>query len=168
MRNSLAIILAAALAAVTPALAEPVHFHPPQTEQEQALDKMLHATETDGDALAQLLGRPGAKGHLDYARILTPKVIASIRKAERALVRQDCGGKYRKDEVCGIDFDPITCAQDSSPAYLYHTILDLGPKVVIEYKSPDQTASAAVYTLVKAPDGWRIDGITCATGDKYN
>ena len=95
-------------------------------------------------------------------------MIASIRKAERALVQQDCGGKYRKDEVCGMDFDPITCSQDSSPNYLYHTILDLGPKVVIEYAWPNENKSAAVYTLVKQQDGWRIDGITCATGDKYN
>lgn len=167
MRNRLSIAFAAgtALYCAVPALAA---FHSPQTEQEQMLDKMLRASETDGDALAQLLGRPGAKGHLDYSQILTPKLIAAIRKAERALVRQDCGGKYRKDEVCGIDFDPVTCSQDTSPGYLYHTILDLGPKVVIEYAWPGQTASTAVYTLVKRADGWRIDGITCATGDKYN
>lgn len=165
MRKRLAIGLATLL--TMPALGDPPHFHPAQTEPEKALDMMLHFADRDKDQLGHLFHRPGTKGRVDYARILTPKLIAAMAKAERAALGE-CGGRYGKGELCGLDFSPITCAQDDAPDYFYHTILDLGSKVVIEYAWPNGTGRTAVYTLTDHGKGWRIDGISCANGTKFN
>jgi hypothetical protein len=100
--------------------------------------------------------------------MLTPALIAALVKEEKKMVQKDCGGKYLQGEICGFDYSPITCAQDSAPSYLYHTVLDLQSRVVIEYAWPNETSRAAVYTLVKRGDRWLIDGITCAGGAAFH
>jgi hypothetical protein len=143
-------------------------FHAPATAPEKALDKILHLADADEDQLANLLHRPGSDGRVDYTQMLTPALIAALRNEEKKLVRKECGGKYLDGEECGFDYSPITCAQDSEPSYIYHTILEFDAKAVIEYAWPNQPSSAATYTVVKGKSGWLIDGVTCATGPKFN
>jgi len=143
-------------------------FHAPATGPEMALDKILHLADADDNQLGNLIPARGGGGHVDYTKSLTPALIAAIAKAEKDLVREDCGGKYRKGELCGLDYSPITCAQDSLPAYTYHTILDLGDKVVIEYAWPPNNETTATYTVIKGANGWRIDGVSCAGGAKFH
>lgn len=143
-------------------------FHPAKTPIEIALDKILHVADADTNQLANLLHRPGHDGRVDYRQLLTPKLIAAISKTERDLVRKDCGGKYKEGELCGLDYSPITCAQDSSPSYLFHSVLEFESKAVIEYAWPDGNETAATYTLVKDSNGWKIDGITCAHSKAFN
>ena len=100
--------------------------------------------------------------------MLTPALIAVLRNEEKKLVRKECGGKYLDGEECGFDYSPITCAQDSEPSYVYHTVLEFDAKAVIEYAWPNQTSRVATYTMVKSKSGWLIDGVTCATGPKFN
>lgn len=144
-------------------------FHPAQTPAELALEKILRIADADNNQLSNLLHRPyGRDGRVDYAQILTPALIAAITKQENGLVQKECGGKYKKDELCGLDYSPITCAQDSLPAYVYHTVLDLGGRVVVEYAWPPDNKKAATYTLLQDKSGWKIDGISCADGDKFH
>ncbi|MDE2630625.1 MAG: hypothetical protein KGM97_06505, partial [Alphaproteobacteria bacterium] len=124
-------------------------FHPAKTPAEIALDGILHRADADPRQLANLLHRPGADGRVDYARMLTPALVAAMSKAEKTLVRKDCGGKYLKDEICGLDYSPLTCAQDSSPSYIYHTILELPGRTVIEYAWPGGKVAEATYTLIE-------------------
>jgi hypothetical protein len=162
---ALAIVAGCALLSPASAL---TGFHPAQTPMEIALDKLLHAADADGNQLANLVHRPGADGRVDYRQMLTPKLIAAITKAERDLVQKDCGGKYKKGELCGLDYSPITCAQDTSPSYLYHSVLEFESKAVIEYAWPNENETAATYTLVKDKSGWKLDGITCAHSKAFN
>lgn len=163
------LVLAAAICAAAPSLAWAIGaFHPAQTPSELALDKILHLADADQDQLANLLHRPGRDGKVDYTRIMTPALIAALVNEEKKMVQKDCGGKYREGELCGFDYSPITCAQDLAPFYLYHTVLDLNDRVIIEYEWPKQTSRAAVYTLVKRGNGWLIDGITCAGGAAFH
>lgn len=163
------LLFAAAICAVVPSAAWAVAaFHPAQTPSELALDKILHLSDADQDQLANLLHRPGRDGKVDYTQMMTPALIAALVKEEKKMVQKDCGGKYLDGEECGFDYSPITCAQDLAPSYLYHTVLDLNDRVVIEYAWPNQASRAAVYTLVKRGDRWLIDGITCAGGTAFH
>lgn len=143
-------------------------FHPPQTATEKELDRMLNVADADQDQLDNLLDRPGSRHTVDYATILTSKLIVVMRQAEKRQVAKECGGHYRDGDLCGMDSSPITCGQDSAPAYIYHTILDLGAQVVIEYAGAGDSKRIATYTLVQAKSGWRIDGVSCAAGPTFN
>ncbi len=143
-------------------------FHPAKTPAEIALDGILHRADADRQQLANLLHRPGADGHVDYTRMLTPALIAAMAKAEKDLVRKDCGGKYLKGELCGLDSSPLTCAQDTSPSYIYHTILELPGRTVIEYAWPGGKVAEATYTVVEDKNGWKIDGVSCAHGAQFH
>ena len=143
-------------------------FHAPATPAEKALDRTLHAIDADANLLDNLVHRPGSRQTVDYRSMLTPALIAAIQEVERQLVKKNCGGHYRNGEECGLDYSPITCAQDTSPVYHYHTVLDLGPRQVIEYAWPDEDKRVATYTLQNTPKGWRIDGVSCASGAGFN
>lgn len=161
--------LAVAICASVSSLAWAVGaFHPAQTPSELALDKILRIADADQNQLGNLLHRTDRDGRVDYTQMLTPALIAALVKEEKKMVQKDCGGKYLQGEICGFDYSPITCAQDSAPSYLYHTVLDLQSRVVIEYAWPNETSRAAVYTLVKRGDRWLIDGITCAGGAAFH
>lgn len=166
--NLILAIFAVLICGVLPVASAESHFVPPGTVPETALDRVLHRADSDGEQLANLLHRPGADVRIDYTQMLTPALIAAITNAEKQLVQKDCGGKYLKGEVCGLDYSPITCAQDTAPSYIYHTVLELGDRAVIEYAWPNGRIPIATYTIVKDKDGWKIDGVTCAHGAKFN
>jgi hypothetical protein len=172
-------LLAAILAAwfAVPSLADLQYFHRAQTEQEKALEQILkrQGMEPDRASESHLLGEPDPKGNFDWTTILTPKLIAAIQEAERKQVGNGCGGKRSGPEgICGFDFDPVTCSQADPSYYVFRTILNLRDKAVIAYAFPstnflpNQSETAAVYTLVKRRGGWRIDGIACPGGPKFN
>jgi hypothetical protein len=77
------------------------------------------------------------------------------------LVQQSCGGRYT-GEVCGLDFSPVTCAQDINDTYLYRTEFNCGHVADISYVwSSDDTSPTATYVLLEAGGSWKIDGIKC-------
>jgi hypothetical protein len=161
----LALPLTAALAQAT---RPELPFHPPETEVERALDAILHRADSDTHLLSNLLDGRGGRGFrrtLDYAPLLTPALVAAIARAERALLRQNCGGRYRPGEICGLDFGPLTCAQDSNEVYLYRTQVTRPDEAIVAYRWPEGgRAAVATYRLLRRGGAWRIDGIRCGEG----
>jgi hypothetical protein len=145
-------------------------WHAPLTTPELALDRILKMADSDPDQLDNLLGGRGrADFHptVDYTAVLTPPLLAAIRRSEDQLVRKSCGGYYT-GEVCGLDFSPVTCAQDMNDAYLYRTEFKRGHVAEISYAWSLAVASpAATYMLLEAGGNWRIDGIKCL-GNAWN
>ncbi|WP_338664374.1 hypothetical protein VQH23_04240 [Pararoseomonas sp. SCSIO 73927] len=143
-------------------------FHPPASEAEQALDAIIRRADADPDPLSNLLegrGRRGFRPSVDYAAALTPALLASIRSTERALLRRNCGGRYRPGEICGLDFVPLTCAQDSAETYLYRTQVARPGEAIIAYRPPGESRTpVATYRLLRRGGAWRIDGIRCGEG----
>lgn len=165
MRRSIAAVLAfAGIGSADAAETALAGFHAPQTEAERTLNEILMATGRDDDALDNLLdgrGKPGFHPTVDYRRFLTEALLRAIRDAEAALVKRDCGGTYRDGDICGLDYDPLTCAQDSNPRYLYRTETQNAGTARIAYAWPGQPAIAATYRLVLRDGQWKLDGIKC-------
>ena len=119
---------------------------------------ILRRVDADPEPLVNLLNGRGERGFrrtVDYTALLTPSLIAAIAHAERAPLRRNCEGRYRPGEICGLDFVPITCAQDSAEAHLYR----------IGATRPGEARSTVVtYRPVQGADKWRMDGIRCGEG----
>jgi hypothetical protein len=164
-----ALILAAVAALAWPAAADTIH--PPASNAERALDGILKHADFDSNQLDNLFGGRGQKNFhasVDYTKVLTPALLASITAKQKAMVQQECGGHYQKGDICGMDSSPITCAQDVSDSYLYRTDLSGDDQAEIAYYWPGTKKPVATYRLVRQAETWKLDGIRCADGDEFN
>lgn len=145
-------------------------FHEAQSEAERALDSILKRVDHDNQALDNLVGGrgPGFRRTVEYRTMLTAPVLAAIAAREKDAVKRSCGGRYREDEVCGLDYMPVTCAQDSSPLYYYRTDSESTDAAQVAYHAPFGQAAQATYRLVKEAGTWKIDAIRCRDGDAFN
>ncbi len=174
-----AVTWAAGIALTAGAAAGAPAFHPAQSASEQALQRILKADEkppghidpTDGAAghRPRTTPPPGAP----YLKYMTIPLATAILVAEAGDVKANCGGVYKSGELCGMDSDPIVCAQDFPDHYLFRTT-QVGPnRVVIEAAWPPDPAGAApttsgAYRMTLSKGVWKIDGVACAGGDSYN
>jgi hypothetical protein len=145
-------------------------WHAPLTASEMALDRILKMADSDRDQLDNLLGGRGRANYhatMDYTPVLTPPLLAAIKRSEDQLVQKSCGGHYT-GEICGLDFSPVTCAQDVNDTYLYHTEFKRGHVAEISYAWSSANASpVATYMLLEVGGNWKIDGIKCL-GNAWN
>jgi hypothetical protein len=170
--TAFAVALAAGSASAKPA------FHPAQTAAEQTLAGIL---KLDGDkpervdpAIETFARRPRTSPPpgVAYLRYVTMPLAVAILAEEAHEVKVNCGGVYKSGEECGMDADPILCAQDSPDSYLFRTTKS-GPSLAVVEASwpPDrgaQPTTNAAYRLKLTGDVWKIDGISCGAGDAYN
>jgi hypothetical protein len=170
--TSLTLALAAGSAWAKPA------FAPAQTAAERTLERILKldadkpndVDPTDGVAgrRPRVTPRPGAA----YLKYLTPPLAAAILVAEAREVKANCGGVYKGGEQCGMDSDPILCAQDYPDHYLFRTLQGGPGLAVVEAAWPPDpgapTKASAGYRLKLAGGVWKIDAIRCAEGGAYN
>ena len=169
MKNWATLIFAAGAALAWPAAAEPLH--PPATSAERALDGILKHADSDGQQLDNLFGGRGQHNFhasADYSKVLTAPLLAAITARQKAVVQADCGGQYKKGELCGLDYSPITCAQDFSDTYLYRTQSSGEDRAEITYYWPGTDKPVATYRLIRQAETWKIDGIRCTGGDAFN
>jgi hypothetical protein len=191
-------ILLAGLWAVTPAFAAEAqpqpqqgheipapHFHPPAIEAERALNRILVRGDRESDRLLNqnpkrgdrvdrmfyfMTGREGGRkkyGSL-FAADFSREVIDSIAGLERKWVKEDCNGKYRNDEICGFDYNPLNCAQDSPPYGYFFAVETQGDgQAVIAVSWGENDTLAGRYRMVERKGHWKIDAIDCSEGDKY-
>ena len=178
-RRALTATWAAGLAVSAGAAAGAPAFHPAQSAAERALERILKADEKPP---GQIDPTDGAAGHrprttpppgAPYLKYLTRPLATAILAAEAREVKANCGGVYKTGELCGMESDPVVCAQDFPDHYLFRT-KEAGPnRVVIEAAWPPDHAGAApsasgAYGLVLGGGVWKIDGVSCAGGDRYN
>ena len=169
MKTRAALLVAAGLAFAWPAAAE--NIPPPKTLAERTLDGILKHADQDPDQLDNLFDGRGQKPFRpaeDYGKDLMAPLMAAMSAKEKALVQANCGGHYRKGDVCGLDYSPITCAQDLSDSYLYRTEAGGEDRMEISYYWPGMKRPVATYRLVRQAESWKIDGISCTDGDAFN
>jgi hypothetical protein len=167
---SVASILSAATAAEAPP--PPDGWHKPASATELALDAIIKRVDKDDDQMYKIRrarDKVKTRGGVDYATLLTQPLLAAIAQAEAAEVKKNCGGKYIRGELCGLDYDPVTCAQDYNDTYLYRTEQEGPLEARIAYTWPNDTANpAAIYHLIRQGDRWMIDGIACYGSASFN
>jgi hypothetical protein len=153
----------ASMLLVLAAAAASAGFHLPKSASEMALDRLLKAADGDEFQLDNLLHRYPVvpKKQVDYRGMLTAQLIAAMRAEEKKLVAKDCGGKYVEGEICGMDYSPITCAQDTVAPYTYKTIAQHEHDAVI-------AGPGATYRMIQVGSGWQLDGVKCNEGGAFN
>jgi hypothetical protein len=71
-----------------------------------------------------------------------------------------------------MDADPIVCAQDFPDHYLFRTIQGGPDLAVVEAAWPPEAGAqplpSGTYRLTLSGGVWKVDGIACAGGDRYN
>ena len=159
------------LALPAPATADTAGFHHAGSPAEKALDAVIALAERDGDLTQYALGflsagKPADKG---YSKLVSQALFKAIGEAEKRAVASTCGGVYRSDEVCGLEFVPFTCAQDGpGKPYLYKTVTAAPDRAVIDQRWPEGKTETTRYRLVLQGGRWLVDGIDCGDGTKFN
>jgi len=179
MKATIVVCVTAVIAALAAgsASAKPA-FHPAQTAAEQTLAQILKLDGANPDQVDPTGGKPGRRPRTtpapgaSYLKYLTTPLATAILGAEAHQVKAACGGVYKAGELCGMDADPIICAQDTPDSYLVRTTQSGPSLAVIDAAWPPeqgaQPSPSGGYRL-KLTDGvWKIDGIKCQAGDAYN
>ena len=138
--------------------------HPAATEAEKALDKLLRLSEKRYGLVAAVLSRPGGgKGDAALAgELTTVRLRRDLAELERKAVRDNCKGRYVPGEICGLDYNPLTCAQDESDApYSYRTTAGAADQADIAYSWPGAAAPSASFVMVREAGAWKLDAVKC-------
>ena len=147
-----------------PRASEPGGYHRAATPAETALDRVLRLSEKDSNLVEFLLATPQYKAKNDkgYGRYFTARLRADLAAMERASVAENCQGKYIDGELCGLDYNPLTCAQDlSDKAYLYRTSSSDDARAVIDYKWPGTADPLASFDMIREAGAWKLDAVRC-------
>lgn len=139
-------------------------FHPVETPIEKTVDTVLRLSEKDSNLLEYVLHTPqyDAKTDKGYARYFTRRLLDDMAAMEQKAVLENCNGKYVEGEICGTDYNPLTCSQDGSEApYQYKTESSDAGKAVIAYKWKSEKDPQARFDLVEEGGAWKIDAVRC-------
>lgn len=145
-------------------------FHAPTTPAEKKLDEILRRSDADDNLLDFVLKRPwyDPKKDTGYAAWFTAALLNALAKLEADTLKEDCGGKYVEGELCGVDYNPLTCAQDYPNRYLYRAEQEAGNVSLISKAWPEEAKRDATYRMVYASGRWTLDGLRCAEGPTLN
>jgi hypothetical protein len=137
-------------------------FHEASTEAEKKLDEVLRVSNK-GELPSYVLKFPNrdVSNDAEYSILFTQEFLNAAAEAEKKAVESDCGGEYKKDLVCGLNFNPILCSQESSDKYSYRSLSSEANVAIIEYNWPEEDTPRAAYKLIKSNDKWLIDGVKC-------
>jgi hypothetical protein len=157
-------------------------FHPPQTEAETVFDQMLHKNIGDLNLLRYILQTPELKtlyeeekravreydprtAEAEYGIFFTPALRKVLAQAEKEAVNQNCGGKYVAGKKCGLNYDPIVCAQHSyffRGPFVYKTHESDNNEAIISYTAADKSRGVSgPHRMVKDQNVWKLDGVNC-------
>lgn len=146
------------------------YWHPATTAPEKALDNIFsHNNKNDSDLYNFLLNYQSARLKKKNAHLFdffTTSFLKRSETIEHSLMRETCkDNNVANQDDCYTDRDinPIACAQDIPPFYVYHTIyLPEGDRAVVKYAWPPFEAYIGPsYLLTKERGQWKIDGNSC-------
>jgi len=157
----------------TPSFAHPAteDLHPPMTAAERTLDAILKISDADSGMFLFVVNRPDRKVADDakFSGFFTRQLLDAIAGTERQEVERDCGGKYLEGEICGLDFDPITCAQDEPEnGYVYRTEKSTARRQIITMAWAGRDEVVAAYRMLKQGGSWKLDGVACRPAPQFN
>ena len=143
-------------------------YHLAASDAEKTLDRVLRSSEKDANLLDFVLHTPWYKPRADkgYVGYFTKHFLSVMAEMEKKAVKDNCKGKYLKGEICGLDYNPLTCAQDQAETrYLYRADSSDDAKAVISYVWPGEAQRAAVFEMLYENGCWKIDAVRCRPDD---
>jgi hypothetical protein len=148
-------------------------FHKAQTAQEKTLESLFHqAEEKSGFIFSVLRREPLTDEEKDRANnLFTDKLVEAWRDKEKNEVKRTCSGHSVEGEICGLDYDPLLCAQDDNDGlFLFQTEREDSDQVIISMRWNDNAPSSSLgsYRLIKEDNKWKLDGVACANGGRFN
>lgn len=138
--------------------------HVATTDAEKQLDRIVRLSEKDQNLSEFVLGTPAYKPKADngYAKLFTKRLRAAMAEHERAAVKENCKGRYIPGELCGLDYNPLTCAQDEAEKpYRYKTEHAASDKVVIVLARPGEKKPAVRFEMARKGGQWKLDAAHC-------
>lgn len=146
-------------------------FHAQKSVAGEKLNSILNTLSKEETFTAEVLGRapstPNAKTLT--AKCVTNALVVSWKNAEKTSVDKNCGGQYRAGEICGLDYDPLFCAQDFPEFPITYDTEYLDEETaLISAKAGKPLANFATYRMILEDGAWKIDGVQCAAGGSFH
>ncbi|MGE5505961.1 MAG: hypothetical protein ACM31L_16185 [Actinomycetota bacterium] len=118
-----------------------------------------------------MVGRLGAREKYGkkFGAYFTKPLLDAVSALERKLVDEECDGNYKDDEICGLDWMPLNCAQDFPPIGNWFTtdFRAFGKvEVSVAWNAAGPTYSR--YRMVNSDGRWLLDAISCENGMTFN
>jgi len=139
-------------------------YHAASSQAERVLDRLIKLDDVDDNMFLFEVKRPDRELRKDviYRGLFTHSLEQAWAAREAELLRKDCDGKYQDGEICGMNFSPLTCAQDySEEGYLYRTECLDETSATITMRWPWIDRPVAAYRLLKQGKRWVLDGVAC-------
>lgn len=136
-------------------------------QSQQKLNTILKISWSEGEFIRFLLHKEGhSNKNNKYNDLFSQKLLNTLARDEKQTVRENCGDEYHPEEVCGLDFNPLTC---SNAPYLVTNInaLKQGDVFAI-YEYVSNGKIKATYRMHNKNGRWLLDGIECPDGKNYN
>lgn len=165
------IALAALLIMSSASLAEhTTGYHRPQTEAENALEKILQLNNNkERDLYNIIFNYPTRnKEYEENTRgLFTENFLQKAEKKEKELIRKSCGNVVPADgQPCDAirSINPIACAQDILETYYYQTIYHDDALAIVRYGWPTDNGNYTAgpeYKFLFINGLWKMDEATC-------
>lgn len=156
-------------------------FHPAQTNIEKALDNILKISNADDNRSRSVSfqecltgihdqpeGRPAVTRkvegeNMNYCRkYFTMQLMNKVFEYEKSLIGNDCMA-----DICGVDYNVVSCAQDFPSAYEYQTVSQNEKEALVNTQWVQYDGDSLFkYKLLKEDGFWKLDGINCKLESK--
>jgi hypothetical protein len=148
-------------------------FHAARTTQEKTLAHILQQSEKQEGLMNGMLERVklNEKQIVMVRKFFTPNMVNAWQQENKRIAEQDCGGAFLEENSCGFDYDPLLCAQDDNDGkFIYRTEYQSSKQTLISMQWDGQpiTEPVARYRLIKSAGQWKLDGVACAIGGRFN
>jgi len=144
-------------------------YHKATTDIETALDGIL---KRENNILSLLQDRTESSliEHKADA-FFTKRLVSSWLAAQKKRVKQACGAKLDEEGACGLDYDPLLCAQDDNDGkFLYKSVHTSSNEAILAKQWEGNTSAKPVaeYKLIKEIGVWKVDGVKCTNGGAFH
>lgn len=135
-----------------------------ENDPEKALDALLMIDNESKDLQDFILQRKWQKQARveEFTKLFTPKLLNAWVSEDRRLAQQFCGAGFDASQgMCGVDYSPVTCEQESSDVYKYKTIEMDDKHAIVTYIWPHISIEGPIYRFIKDGEVWKLDGVKC-------
>lgn len=145
------------------------------TPPEKALQKILELNKADDNLFRVIIKNPNnihlPKETEKYNDLFSKELISEFARKEEEAIKKNCGvNKYDETTVCGIDYDPLICAQVHPRGLSYKTIEQTEDMAIIECVEYSSASKQTIkYRMIKNGENWVLDAVLCPVpADEFN